>query len=810
MRTSRDPLATLVSPPGRAERLVHVEDLPARDGRTAPWPDWADRDLVTGYRRRGVPAPWVHQTQAAEAVWRGRHTVLATSTGSGKSLAAWLPAVSAVRSHTPGPGLRDAAASRRPATLYLSPTKALAADQLAGLEALLGEARIRDVRVATCDGDTPLDERDWVRAHADLVLTNPDFLHFSLLPAHRRWHRLVRSLRFVVVDECHAYRGVLGAHVALVLRRLLRLARLAGARPVALLASATAAAPGTSAARLLGVPEDAVVAVTEDAAPVGRRRFALWEPPPAEDHGPAGVGAGEVGVGVGPTPSRDGRPRRGVLAETADLLADLAASGARTLAFTRARSAAEAVAERARQSLAEADPDLPRRIAAYRGGYLPEERRALEHGIRSGDLLGLATTSALELGIDVSGLDAVLTAGWPGSRTSLWQQAGRSGRAGTDGLAVLVAGSDPLESYLRHHPEAIFGSPLETTTFDPANPYVLAPHLCAAAAEAPLREEDLGTFELGEGALLDELARRSLLRRRAGGWYWNHARPEDPARLTDLRGSGGAAPVQVVEAETGRLLGTVDASRADATVHPGAVYVHQGRTYLVEALQDDVALARLDPNLGYRTRARSSTRVTILGRRGERVGVDVTSGFGAVELTSRVTGFTRLRVPGMESLGTQPLDLPEHRLRTTAVWFTADPGALDRLGVGSPDLPGALHAAEHAAIGLLPLVATCDPWDVAGVSTALHEDTLLPTVVVYDGYPGGAGFAERGFRAAEAWLSATRDAVLACRCHEGCPGCVQSAHCGSGNTPLDKSGAVRVLTLLLTHVRTQATAPVEP
>lgn len=825
MSPARDPLATLLEPAARASRLAHLEVIPAREATTVPWPEWADPALVAGCRARGIERPWVHQVQAADSLWRGRHTVLATSTGSGKSLAAWLPAITAVRAHAAtraaAGGLGSIAARRRPTTVYISPTKALAADQLAGLETLLGSAGLRDVRAATCDGDTPFDERDWVRAHADLVLTNPDFLHFSLLPGHRRWDRLLRSLRFVVVDECHAYRGILGAHVALVLRRLLRLAHLAGARPTVLLASATTASPAATAARLVGVTEEDIDAVTQDASPAGRRRVAVWTPPPRDDGAPddgnpsadvrpAGAGPSPAPVTGSPpdrtaansrlaltaAPDDPTAPRRSVLAETADLLADLVAAGARTLAFTRARAAAEAVAQMAQEHLAEVDGTLPARVAAYRGGYLPEERRTLESGIRSGDLLALATTNALELGIDLSGLDAVLIAGWPGSRVSLWQQAGRSGRAGADGLAVLVAGTDPLDAYLRRHPEAIFGAPLEATAFDPANPYVLAPHLCAAAAEAPVRQDDLAAFGLTDGALLDELVRRGLLRHRRDGWYWNHSRPEDPSRLTDLRGAGGAAPVQVVESATGRLLGTVDAARADATVHAGAVYVHQGRSYLIEVLADDVALAHADATLGYRTRARTTTRVTFLDRSGEHESADVRFGFGPVELTSQVTNFARLRIPDMESLGVLPLEMPERRLRTKAVWWSLGPDSVARAGLAAADLPGALHAAEHAAIGLLPLVATCDPWDAGGVSTALHEETLQPTVVIYDGYPGGAGFAERGFAAAYAWLSATRSAIAACRCRNGCPGCVQSARCGSGNAPLDKAGALRVLDVL--------------
>jgi DEAD/DEAH box helicase domain-containing protein len=784
--TRADPLEVLVAGGRRAGRLAHVEQIPARPATTAPWPSWADEAVVLGYQGLGVRTPWRHQVEAAEALWQGRHVVVATSTGSGKSLAAWLPALSATRAAGRGAARgRISALSRRPSTLYLSPTKALAADQLAGLDRLLGEGGLGDVRAGTCDGDTPLEERDWVRDHADLVLTNPDFLHFSLLPGHRRWQRLLRSLRFVVLDECHAYRGVLGAHVALVLRRLLRLARHYGSTPSVFLASATTGSPAATAARLIGVDEAEVTAVVDDASPAGERTVALWVPPLVER---AGLPAAD------PAAEGDG-PRRSAVVETAELLADLVATGHRTLAFARARASTEVVAERAREHLGPGSP-LARRVAAYRGGYLPEERRALERAIRTGELLALATTNALELGVDLSGLDAVLIAGWPGTRASLWQQAGRSGRAGGDGLAVLVASDNPLDAYLVRHPDAIFGAPVETTTFDPANPYVLAPHLCAAAAELPLRPADAALFDL-DAALLDELARRSLLRRRADGWYWNFARPEVPSRLTDLRGSGAEATVQIVEEGTGRVLGTVDAHRADATVHPGAVYVHQGRTFVVDALEDDVALAREVPDPAYRTRAQAAKRVTILRTRRELDWGEVGWGYGTVELTSRVTSYQRLRPPSMESLGSYPLDRPERRMRTSAVWWTITPGALAAAGIARADLPGALHAAEHAAIGLLPLVATCDRWDIGGLSTALHEQTLLPTVFVYDGLPGGSGFAERAFAAASGWLRATRDAIGACSCAEGCPSCVQSPKCGNNNSPLDKAAARRLLDLVL-------------
>ncbi|WP_216609934.1 DEAD/DEAH box helicase [Cellulosimicrobium protaetiae] len=817
----------------RDERLLHVRELPARKGTQAEWPAWSDASLVAGYRALGVERPWEHQVVAADAAWSGRHVALATSTGSGKSLAFWLPALSSVRADTAArlldPG-RIESVARRGSVLYLSPTKALAADQLSGLQRLLDAAGTRDVRVATCDGDTGQDERRWVREHADVVLTNPDFLHFALLPNHRGWARLLRDLRYVVVDEGHAYRGVFGAHVSLVLRRLRRLAahyaREGDRPPTFVVASATTADPATSAARLVGVEPDGVVTVARDTSPAGRKTFALWEPPvvvgfdagsadgPSEEPPATPADRREDDPAVATTVDAAAEhPRRSATAEAADLLADLVIAGARTLAFTRSRRGAEAVAVQTQDSVRVVDPRLVRRVAAYRGGYLPEERRELEDAVRTGDVLGLATTNALELGVDISGLDAVLIAGWPGTRMSVWQQAGRAGRAGADGLVAFVAREDPLDTFLVHHPEAVFDAPLEATVFDPANPYVLAPHLCAAAAENPLRSDDLPAFGDPEAVrgLLDVLVARGALRRRASGWYWTHAQPA--TGMTDLRGSGGA-PVRVAEARTGRLLGTVDAASADGSVHDGAVYVHQGRTYVVEHLDlaDHVALVRRQ-DVDHGTWSRSSTSITIVddpadgdvaaGREVvERSWGPVGWGYGPVDVCSQVVSFQRRRLLDMQVLGTETLDLPERTLPTMAVWWTVPQSVIEEAGVDADELPGALHAAEHASIGLLPLLATCDRWDLGGVSTALHADTGEATVFVHDAYPGGAGFAERGYELGATWLRATRDAIARCPCHDGCPACVQSPKCGSYNAPLEKAAAVRLLDAVLAHAPT--------
>lgn len=771
--------------PGAAERVRHVERLPARPAREVPWPQDVHPAMLSALLGAGMPRAWTHQAQALAALGRGEHVVVATGTGSGKSLAYLVPGLSAVLD-----GL-DAASGRGASVLYLSPTKALAADQRARIEAW----QVPGVRVATYDGDTGGEERRWIRDHAHVVLSNPDLLHHSLLPGHRHWRGFLRALRFVVVDECHSYRGVFGAHVAAVLRRLRRVAAHYGASPQFVLASATVADPAEHAASLIGMP---VTPVTDDGSPRGGLTFVLWEPPTVE-------GA-----------------RRSATTEAGDVLAELVAADVQTVAFARSRAGVEALATRARAQLQRRGDPRADRIEAYRGGYLPEDRRAVEGRLRRREVLGVAATNALELGVDISGLDAVVLAGWPGRLASVWQQAGRAGRAGQDALAIFIAADDPLDTFVVHHPQALFAQPVEASVVDAGNPYVLSPHLLAAAGEVPLTCADVAVFGPSMPGCVDGLVAQGVLRARVSGWFVAEGVERSGV---SLRGVG--ATVAIAERRTGRILGTVDEASSHAQVHAGAVHVHQGRTFVVTDLDLEAGVASVvagDP--GWSTFAQSVSEFALVAEQrrlpllrapaavstvsagtvpagtvsaGALSAGTVSAGTvsaGTVRVTHQVVGFLR-RLPSGEVLGQHALDLPRRTLTTQAVWWTLHEDALVSAGLEPATWPGALHAAEHAAIGMLPLVASSDRWDVGGVSTALHPDTGLPTIMIYDGYPGGAGYAERAFDRWRVWLGATRDVIAACPCESGCPSCVQSPKCGNGNDPLDKAGAVVVLDLTL-------------
>ena len=748
--------------------LLHVAEMPARGAQVVQWPAWAHPEVLAILGGHGITVPWSHQVQAADLAHDGRHVVISTGTGSGKSLAFQLPIMDAL------------ARDPRATALYLSPTKALGHDQLRTAHSLtLATPRLHDAAPTAYDGDAAPEVRRFARERSRWLFSNPDMVHLSLLRNHGRWAMFLRGLRYIVVDECHYYRGIFGSNVAMVLRRLLRLceryANSGTVGPTVIFASATTAAPGQTAAELIGRP---VAEVTADGSPQGPRTIALWEPELRHDM------QGENGAPV----------RRSAAGDAARMMADLVAEGARTLTFVRSRRSAELTALGARSRLAEIAPPLQDSVASYRAGYLAEDRRALERALADGKLRGLAATNALELGIDISGLDAVVLAGFPGTVASFWQQAGRCGRRGQGALVLLVARDDPLDTYLVHHPDALLGKPVERVVTDPANPYVMGPQLLCAATELPLTDDEVNAWRAD--AVVAALVADGLLRRRAGRYF--PAAGSDPHPHVDIRGSSGGQ-VAIVESGTGRLLGNTDIGQAPATVHPGAVYLHQGDTYLVDSLDLDGRVAFVhaeDP--GYSTFARELTDITVTGTGERAVYGAVTLGLVPVSVTRRVIGYLRRAASG-EVIDFIELEMPERVLPTTAVMYTITPDELAANGIELSRAAGSLHAAEHAAIGLLPLVASCDRGDIGGLSTAFGE-AGLPTVFVYDGHPGGAGFAERGYRLASTWLSATLDAIRACECPQGCPSCVQSPKCGNGNDPLDKAGAIRVLQVVLASI----------
>jgi DEAD/DEAH box helicase domain-containing protein len=732
-------------------RLVHLQELPARDPDPEPLPDLPS-PIPDRLRLLGVEGLYPHQGRALELIDAGRNVIVATGTASGKTLVYNIAFA------------RRALDDRRSTALYLFPTKALARDQLRQIRDL----RLPQIRAAVYDGDTPSAERPMIRKNANLILSNPDMLHASILPGHARWADFFLRLSLVVLDEAHTARGVFGSHVAMVLRRLRRLVAHYGGDPRFVLASATVGNPTELAERLTGLRFDEVA---EDASPRGEKLFCLWNPPLLDE---------DAGV------------RTSAITEGAFLLSRLVETDTRSIAFTRSRRAAEILADAARRGM---EPAVAGRIKAYRAGYLPEERRELERALAQGDLLAVASTSALELGIDIGTLDAAVLAGYPGTRASMWQRAGRAGRRAEASLSFLVAQDDPLDQYLVTHPEDLFAKPAEAAVVDPANPYVLGPHLACAAREHPLEREEVAFFgDEAPGVVASLVEEGTLVERRNR----LHARAGDPPhRGVDIRSASGHLFV-IVEADTGSLLGTTDESRAFLHIHPGAIYLHQGEQYLVTELDLERHVALVRPaEVDYYTQSRDITDIEVLGALQESKVGQTPMFFGAVRVTDQVVGFQRKLHMSGEVVDAVPLDLPPQTLETRSVWWAIPDATIARAGIGPAVLPGAAHAAEHAAIGLLPLVATCDRWDVGGVSTALHPDTGTCAIFIYDGYPGGAGISERGFISGDRLLRATLEAIRACPCHSGCPSCVQSPKCGNGNEPLDKAGAAALLEEIL-------------
>ena len=722
----------------QGEELAYLGSEAARGATYAELP----ASLAPAVRAAiGVGRLYSHQRTTWDAVARGQHVCIATGTASGKTLAFNLPVLDAVA--------RDSKAR----ALYLYPTKALAQDQFRTLTSLA----LPGLRPAIYDGDTPLEHRREIRRAANVILTNPDMLHVGVLPNHDRWGDFLANLDTVVVDEAHVYRGIFGSHVANVLRRLRRLARVYGASPRVLFASATISNPGELGAALLG---HRVTVVSDDGAPRPERTVVLWNPALVD-----------VELGL----------RASALAEAAKLQATFVEHGLRTLTFAKSRKAAELIHRFTAERVGDDS-----QLSPYRAGYTAAQRRGIERRLADGDLLGVSATNALELGIDIGLLDCVISVGFPGTVSSLRQQWGRAGRRG-NGLAVLVASEDALDQFFMRDPDKLLGRRVEAAILDHANRRVLGGHVRAAAYEAPLTEDDVDV--LGPAAL--ELAAADPeLRSTPAGIVWGGR--DHPAARVPLR-AADADVFTIVDASTGAILGQIERSRAYGTVHEGAVYLHLGESYLVRELDLAALHAVVEPFAGdWYTQTKKETTTAILSARRSEERLGLTLQFGELEVTEHVVAYERRTVASQERIELVPLELPSTSFATEAVWFCPEPDHLAGLEE-MPRLLGTLHAAEHALIALLPLWTMCDRWDIGGLSTNIHSQTLRPTVFVYDGHPGGVGITERGYDEFEGWVADTAELVRTCPCSAGCPSCVQSPKCGNLNDMLDKGGAALFL-----------------
>jgi DEAD/DEAH box helicase domain-containing protein len=738
------------------ERLVMTAAQNRRPGKAVALPDDLHPKVADALRARGIERLYSHQSEALHAAWAGP-TIVTTGTASGKSLCFQLPTLDVL--------CRDAKAR----ALYLYPAKALAQDQARALNAL-GVDRVRQ---AIYDGDTPREQRSAIRRRANVVLTNPDMLHLGILPNHRAWADFFANLAVVVVDEAHVYRGVFGSHVANVLRRLRRVADAYGTTPRILLASATIANPAELAERLTGLEDFTVV--ERDGSPGHRRTIAMWNPPVTDE---------KLAI------------RRSALAEAADLLAELVSEGARTIVFMRSRKAVELISRFTQLRLEDMGrADLTERIAPYRAGYTAQQRRELERRLVEGELLGVVATNALELGIDIGSLDAAICVTFPGTVASLRQMWGRAGRKNR-GLAMYVAGDDALDQFFCRHPDEFLDRPVEAAILDHENEQIQAGHVLCAAHEGPLDGSDDATLGPSWRRAADVLVSAGHLRRRPNGAYVP-ARPDEfPAADVSLR-SAGRDNVAIVDASSGELLGTVDHARSHTTTHEGAIYLHGGRSFEVAELDLERRRAIVQPFAGdWYTQPKSETDTQIESLLDRREVMGVRLSFGTVVVTQQVLGYQTKRLSDHEVIDLMPLDMPQTSFATQALWYELGPEVL------GPELPldallGALHAAEHSQIAVLPLLAMCDRWDIGGLSTNLHPQTGGPTIFIYDGHPGGIGITRRGFAAFESLVDDAHRLVSECPCEKGCPSCVQSPKCGNLNEPLSKLGAAQVMGRML-------------
>lgn len=728
----------------RTHRLLLGREARFADSRL-PWPAAVRRLLEA----RGLERLYAHQALATDYVRSGRSVVVATPTASGKSLVYHLPVLERY--------LQDPDAR----ALYLFPLKALAQDQLAGFNSLCALwPEISRPRAALYDGDTSEHFRRKIRRDPPQVLiSNPEMLHLAMLPHHEQWAAFLAGLAYVVVDEAHTYRGVFGAHMAQVFRRLNRLAGRYGARPTYIFCTATVGNPGELAAALCGADEasglSAPVVVDESGAPQGPRHVVFLDP--------------------------EQSPSTAAI----DLLKAALARKLRTIVYCRSRRMTELISLWA-GSLHGA---YAGKIAAYRAGYLPEERRDIEARMASGELLAVVSTSALELGIDIGGLDVCILVGYPGTVMATLQRGGRVGRARQESAVLLVAGEDALDQYFMRHPDDFFSRPPEKAVVNPDNEVILSRHLECAAAEMPLREEGWLRQAAAREAVR-QLERTGTLLRSAEGDQWLAARKR-PQRLVDLRGAGQSC---VIEDTEGRIIGSVDGWRAWRETHPGAVYLHQGKSYVVQELDVERGRVLVRPEkVGWFTRVRGQKSTDILEEVERRpLGRGMVCR-GRLRIMDQVTGYEKRSTSGNRLLTIVPLDAPPHVFETEGLWYVFPDSTRLRLEEAFVHFMGAIHALEHAAIGLLPLLVMADRNDFGGISIPLHPQTGLPGVFIYDGLPGGAGLTRQAFPQAGELLRLSREAIASCPCEDGCPSCVHSPKCGSGNRPISKAGAVALV-----------------
>jgi DEAD/DEAH box helicase domain-containing protein len=730
------------------ERLVHEGVTRSRRPHLVPLPDDLSPPVAQALDHVGITSLYAHQAEAFDSAF-AQPTIITTGTASGKSLCFQLPTLEVLST------------DRFARALYLYPTKALAQDQARAIHAF---GLHKTIRPAIYDGDTPRNERAGIRKRSNLILTNPDMLHVGILPHHENWDDLLANLAFVVVDEAHVYRGVFGSHVANVLRRLRRAAQIHGSDPRFLLASATIANPVDLAQQLTG--HDNFRLVDDDAAPQPERRIVMWNPPLLDE---------DLGT------------RASTLYEAAEVFSDLIRAGARTICFMKSRKGVELILKHARDRL---DPDLAERVAPYRAGYTPGQRQEIQRQLTAGELSGVVATDALELGIDIGELDAAICVTFPGTVASLKQMWGRAGRR-AQGLAVYIAGEDALDQFFCRHPDEFLERPVEAAILDPSSPQIYAEHLVCAAHEAPLTDADAPLLGPEWRTYAEELVEAGFLRERATGFVPRRA-DDYPAARVALR---TASPDNFVllNAGSGEVLGTIEAGRAYGTVHPGAIYLHMGRSYNVLDLDLGARRAVLEPFSGdYFTQSKRESMTYIERLHEQRTTHGVTLSFGSVVYSETVLGYQRKHLQDHSVIDFQGLEMPTVEFETRALWYE-----LDEL-IGSEPFPpehllGALHALEHGQIAVLPLIAMCDRWDIGGLSTNAHPQTGGPTIFIYDGHPGGVGITRRGFDAFTRLVDDAKRLIGECPCKAGCPSCVQSPKCGNLNEPLSKRGALELL-----------------